>query len=93
MNIFMRYVWLDEFVSRHPILETIVDRYYQSKYDFEEWFEESLLVPKVCMKVIHYFHGHKHNSLAIMLHDFAGQYQRRPQEGWKAPDDWDCWKE
>jgi hypothetical protein len=36
---------------------------------------------------------HKDESLASKLHELAGKYQRRPQEGWRPPEDWQCWKD
>jgi hypothetical protein len=51
----------------------------------ERWIAVVLwLTPKICR--------HKDRSHARLLHDLAGRYQTRPQEGWSAPDDWDCWK-
>jgi hypothetical protein len=30
----------------------------------------------------------KDESLADLLHETAGRYQKRPKEGWSCPDDW-----
>lgn len=35
----------------------------------------------------------KNNWLANRLHELAGRYQTRPQEGWTAPSDWECWED
>ena len=46
---------------------------------------------KACLWLIGVFNRTKDRDLADILHEAAGRYQTRPQEGWVAPPDWACW--
>ncbi len=69
-------------------------RYVLSPYrNCRDYLYDSHIVIKVCLKVIAFFYRVKDNQLADKLHDFAGRYQSRPQEGWSPPKEWECWKD
>jgi hypothetical protein len=52
-----------------------------------QWKVTNLLV-----SLITKLNPHKDDGLATLLHETAGLYQRRPQDGWTCPTDWECWK-
>ena len=48
----------------------------------------SYFLPKLFIKTVSLFYRVKDERLSQLIHNFAGEYQRRPQEGWSAPEDW-----
>lgn len=45
------------------------------------------------VRVTHLLCRSKDRTIATRLHELAGHYQTRPQEGWSAPPDWQCWRD
>jgi hypothetical protein len=48
---------------------------------------------KMCLFLIRKLNRCKDDRLADTIHELARRYQTRPQDGWIAPFDWDCWKQ
>ena len=42
----------------------------------------------LCLRAIKMMCRYKDEGLASRIHELAGRYQKRPQEGWMPPDDW-----
>lgn len=57
-----------------------------------DWWSWELRFAKLCLWAIQVVCRHKDESLATMIHDVAGLYQRLPQDGWMPPPDWDCYQ-
>jgi hypothetical protein len=78
-------------------IKDIFEKAYDFPYKIYDWiydeFYYSYIIPRLAIKIISCFYRIKDNNLSNMLHNFAGLYQRRPQEGWIAAKDWACWKE
>lgn len=48
---------------------------------------------RLCIWLIRRLNRTKDNSLARELHELAGEYMTRPQDGWMPPLYWECWYE
>lgn len=64
-----------------------------AQYKFRENVYYSYFLPKLFIKIVGTFYRIKDERLSHLIHNFAGEYQRRPQEGWSPPEDWECWIE
>lgn len=53
----------------------------------------SRAITRACLNIIAFCNKSKDDTLARMLHEKGGLYQTRPQDGWQAPMDWECWKD
>ena len=50
------------------------------------WIQDH--ITQLLIGVIKKINTCKDESLADLLHETAGRYQKRPKEGWSCPDDW-----
>ena len=58
-------------------------------WDANDWMRDTLT--RFLLRLILIMNQTKDDSLSNKLHELAGLYQRRPQDGWYPPSDWDCW--
>lgn len=72
------------------IIDKAIDKVYYGLY------EVKLFARRQCTEkalwLIQTVNRNKNEGLAEELHEIAGKYQRRPQEGWSPPSDWECWE-